>query len=220
MRKLTSKELVIASHNAGKLREISAMIAPFGITAKSAAELDLPEPEETGTTFKENAALKALSAVRETGIPSLADDSGLCIEALDGAPGVYTADWAEKADGSGRDFAMAMEKVEQELQKAGAKTAAERRAKFVATLCLAWPDEHLEYFVGEVHGQLVWPPRGTLGFGFDPVFQPDGFEQTFGEMTSEEKHGWDASNPKEGLSHRARSFSLFARTCLDGDDAS
>ncbi len=219
MRKLISKELVIATHNAGKLKEISDLVSPFGISAKSAATLGLPEPEETGTTFEQNAATKALSAVRATGIPSLADDSGMCVEALDGGPGVYTADWAEKPDGSGRDFMMAMERVEDALGKNGAHSPEQRRAKFVATLCLAWPDEHLEYFVGEVGGTLVWPPRGTLGFGFDPVFQPDGYDQTFGEMSSEEKHGWDAGRSDLGLSHRARAFALFARTCLEGDGA-
>ena len=220
MRKLASKELVLATHNAGKLKEISELVAPFGIVVKSAAELGLPEPLETGTTFEENAALKALTAVRETGIPSLADDSGLCVEALGGDPGVYTADWAEKEDGSGRDFRMAMEKVENALQKAGAVTSEKRRAKFVATLCLAWPDTHLEYFVGEVHGQLVWPPRGDHGFGYDPVFQPDGFDRTFGEMTSDEKHMGDGASDGVGLSHRARSFALFAKTCLTGEPAS
>ena len=214
MRKLETREIVVASHNAGKVREINDLIGPFGFVAKSAAELGLPEPEETGTTFEENAAIKALSATRATGLPALADDSGLCVDALGGDPGVYTADWAEKEDGSGRDFSMAMEKVEECLQEKGALDPADRGGKFVAVLCLAWPDEHLEYFRGEVEGTLVWPPTGTEGFGYDPVFKPDGFDQTFGQMSAEAKHGWDAGRTEEGLSHRARAFALFARMCL------
>jgi len=214
MRKLTEREIVVASHNAGKVREINELIAPFGFSAKSAAELDLPEPEETGTTFEENAAIKALSAARATGLPALADDSGLCVAALGDAPGVYTADWAEKDDGSGRDFLMAMEKVEEALKKAEAVQPDQRSAKFVAVLCLAWPDEHLEYFRGEAPGEIVWPPLGDAGFGYDPIFKPAGHERTFGQMTAEEKHGWDASRSDDGLSHRARAFALLARTCL------
>ena len=214
MRKLTEREIIVASHNAGKVREINELIAPFGFSAKSAAELDLPEPEETGTTFEENAAIKALSAARATGLPALADDSGLCVEALGDAPGVYTADWAEKDDGSGRDFLMAMEKVEEALKKAEAVQPDQRSAKFVAVLCLAWPDEHLEYFRGEAPGEIVWPPLGDAGFGYDPIFKPEGHERTFGQMTAEEKHGWDASRSDDGLSHRARAFALLARTCL------
>ena len=214
MRKLTEREIIVASHNAGKVREINELIAPFGFSAKSAAELDLPEPEETGTTFEENAAIKALSAARATDLPALADDSGLCVEALGDAPGVYTADWAEKDDGSGRDFLMAMEKVEEALKKAEAVQPDQRSAKFVAVLCLAWPDEHLEYFRGEAPGEIVWPPLGDAGFGYDPIFKPEGHERTFGQMTAEEKHGWDASRSDDGLSHRARAFALLARTCL------
>ena len=214
MRKLTEREIIVASHNAGKVREINELIAPFGFSAKSAAELDLPEPEETGTTFEENAAIKALSAARATGLPALADDSGLCVAALGDAPGVYTADWAEKDDGSGRDFLMAMEKVEEALKKAEAVQPDQRSAKFVAVLCLAWPDEHLEYFRGEAPGEIVWPPLGDAGFGYDPIFKPEGHERTFGQMTAEEKHGWDASRSDDGLSHRARAFALLARTCL------
>lgn len=213
-RKLEAKHIVVATHNAGKLAEINDLIAPFGLFAKSAAELNLAEPEETGTTFEENAAIKAFAAMKATGLPSLADDSGLCVSALDGQPGVYTADWAEKEDGSGRDFFMAMEKIESALQSANAD---DRKAKFVAVLCLAWPDGHSEYFRGEVEGNIVWPPRGDAGFGYDPIFKPVGFETTFGEMTAEEKHGWDINASDDGLSHRARAFAKFARTCLRAD---
>lgn len=215
MRKLDTRELVVASHNAGKIYEINALVAPYGFLVKSAAELNLPEPEETGTTFEENAAIKALSAARATGLPALSDDSGLCVTALDNAPGVYTADWAEKEDGSGRDFLMAMEKVEAALGEKGDK---DRSGFFVAVLCLAWPDGHVEYFRGEVHGNIIWPPRGDAGFGYDPIFQPLGHETTFGEMTAEEKHGWKPGQADDGLSHRARAFALFARTCLARDN--
>ncbi len=215
MRKLDAREIVVASHNEGKVREINDLIQPFGISAKSARELGLGEPEETGTLFEENALIKALAATRATGLPSLADDSGLCVSALDDKPGVYTADWAEKSDGSGRDFAMAMQKIETGLNNSGSDN---RNARFVAVLCLAWPDEHVEYFRGEVTGKIVWPPRGTSGFGYDPIFQPDGFERTFGEMTAEEKHGLNSGNGEAGLSHRSRAFSKFVRTCLSGSN--
>ncbi len=211
MRKLVEREIVVASHNSGKVREINFLIGPYGFSAKSAAELNLPEPLETGTTFEENAAIKALSASRLTGLPALADDSGLCVDALGGDPGVYTADWAEKEDGSGRDFSLAMRKVNAALES---KQITNRDARFVAVLCLAWPDEHLEYFRGEVEGEIIWPPRGDAGFGYDPVFRPQGHERTFGEMTAEEKHSWDASRKDDGLSHRARAFARFARECL------
>ncbi|MGI9351732.1 MAG: RdgB/HAM1 family non-canonical purine NTP pyrophosphatase [Rhizobiaceae bacterium] len=211
MRKLSEREIVVASHNSGKVREIENLISPFGFSAKSAAALDLPEPEETGSTFEENASIKALSACRLTGLPSLADDSGLCVNGLDGAPGVHTADWAEKDDGSGRDFVMAMEKIQEALQKTDTEN---RIARFVAVLCLAWPDEHLEFFRGEIEGKIVWPPRGDEGFGYDPIFQPVGHVLTFGEMTADEKHGWDATQGGDGLSHRARAFAKFARECL------
>ena len=215
MRKLQTREIVVASHNAGKVAEINDLIAPFGFLAKSAAQLGLEEPEETGTRFEENAAIKALAASRATGLPALADDSGLCVNALGGDPGVYTADWAEKPDGSGRDFYMAMEKVEAALMERQAITTAQRGAKFVSVLCMAWPDDHVEYFRGEVEGTLIWPPVGDSGFGYDPVFMPEGHTRTFGQMNAEEKHGWDASRQDNGLSHRARAFALFARTCLD-----
>ena len=210
MRKLDTKTIVVASHNAGKIREIEDLIAPFGFSAKSAAELNFEEPDETGTTFEENATIKALASAHASGLPSLSDDSGLVVDALDGAPGVYTANWAERADGS-RDFAMAMEKVETALAEKGATS--DRTARFVSVLCLAWPDGHTELFRGEVEGHVVWPPRGTSGFGYDPVFQPDGYETTFGEMSAEEKHGWKPGDAA-ALSHRARAFKLFVETCL------
>lgn len=213
MRKLDTRTIVVASHNAGKIAEIADLIGPFGFSAKSAAELKFAEPDETGTTFEENAAIKALASARASGMPALSDDSGLVVDALDGAPGVYTANWAEREDGS-RDFAMAMEKVEKALAERGATTPAQRSGRFVSVLCLAWPDGHTEMFRGEVEGTIVWPPRGTKGFGYDPVFQPEGFDTTFGEMTSEQKHGWKPGDA-EALSHRARAFKLFVEICLE-----
>jgi len=214
MRKLDTRTIVVASHNAGKIREIAELIGPLGFSAKSAAELGLQEPDETGTTFEENAGIKALASAKASGLPALSDDSGLVIDALDGAPGVYTANWAERDDGS-RDFAMAMEKVERALEERGATTAGQRTARFVSVLCLAWPDGHTEFFRGEVEGTVVWPPRGDKGFGYDPVFQPKGHDLTFGEMSSDEKHGWRPGEP-EALSHRARAFKRFVETCLEG----
>ncbi|MCB1446284.1 MAG: RdgB/HAM1 family non-canonical purine NTP pyrophosphatase [Rhizobiaceae bacterium] len=214
MRKLDTKTIVVASHNEGKIREIRDLIGPLGFSAKSAADLEFEEPDETGTTYEENARIKALASARASGLPALSDDSGLAVDALDGAPGVYTANWAERADGS-RDFGMAMEKVETALQEKGAATADRRKARFVSVLCLAWPDGHTELFRGEIEGHVVWPPRGTLGFGYDPVFQPDGYDITFGEMPAEAKHGWKPGD-SEALSHRARAFKLFVETCLDG----
>lgn len=213
MRKLETKTIVVASHNAGKIAEIADLIGPLGFSAKSAADLKFEEPEETGTTFEENAAIKALASAKASGMPALSDDSGLVIDALDGAPGVYTANWAEREDGS-RDFRMAMEKVEKALQDRGATTPDKRTARFVSVLCLAWPDGHTETFRGEVEGTVVWPPRGTSGFGYDPVFQPAGHERTFGEMTAQEKHGWKPGQAS-ALSHRARAFKLFVETCLE-----
>lgn len=212
MRKLDTRTIVVASHNAGKIREIEELIGPFGFSAKSAAELKFAEPDETGTTFEENAAIKALASAKASGMPALSDDSGLVIDALGGDPGVYTANWAEREDGT-RDFVMAMEKVEKALFKAGAATTEARTARFVSVLCLAWPDGHTEMFRGEVEGTVVWPPRGTKGFGYDPIFQPEGFEKTFGELTSDEKHGWKPGDAT-ALSHRARAFKLFVETCL------
>ena len=213
MRKLDTRTIVVASHNAGKIAEIADLIGPFGFSARSAADLKFAEPDETGTTFEENAAIKALASARAAGMPALSDDSGLVVDALDGAPGVYTANWAEREDGS-RDFAMAMEKVEKALAERGAVTPDQRSGRFVSVLCLAWPDGHTEMFRGEVEGTIVWPPRGTKGFGYDPVFQPEGFDTTFGEMTSDQKHGWKPGDA-QALSHRARAFKLFVETCLE-----
>ena len=191
-------KLVIASHNQGKVREISALLEPFGIEPISASELDLPEPEENGTTFAENALLKAHASSKGSGLPALADDSGLCVAALDGRPGVYTADWAERAafEGEpGRDWYMAMGKVEGKLAEQGADV--NRSACFICTLALVWPDGHEEVFEGRVNGALAWPPRGKLGFGYDPVFIPDGHEQTFAELEPADK---------QAMSHRADAF--------------
>ncbi|CAN7228169.1 RdgB/HAM1 family non-canonical purine NTP pyrophosphatase [Mesorhizobium sp. LjNodule214] len=212
MHSLNGQKIVVASHNEGKLREFSDLMAPFGFEAKSAKEYGLPEPDETGTTFEENAYIKAFAAAKATGLPALSDDSGLCVDALDGAPGVYTANWAETPDGS-RDFGMAMQRTEVALQEVGAVDPAQRKGRFVAVICLAFPDGDAEYFRGEAEGTMVWPPRGTLGFGYDPVFLPDGFEKTFGEMSAEEKHGWKPGQPT-ALSHRARAFQKFARARL------
>ncbi len=213
MRKLDTRTIVVASHNTGKIREIAELIGPFGFTASSAAELKFDEPDETGTTFEENAAIKALASARASGLPSLSDDSGLVIDALDGDPGVYTANWAERADGT-RDFTMAMSKVEAALRERGAASSEKRTARFVSVLCLAWPDGHTEFFRGEVEGRIVTPPRGNKGFGYDPIFQADGHDITFGEMTSDEKHGWKRGEEK-ALSHRARAFKRFVETCLE-----
>ncbi|WP_037149275.1 RdgB/HAM1 family non-canonical purine NTP pyrophosphatase [Rhizobium freirei] len=213
MRKLDTKTIVVASHNAGKIREIQDLIGPFGFTAKSAADLNFIEPDETGTTFEENATIKALASAHASGLPALSDDSGLVIDALGGDPGVYTANWAETADGT-RDFAMAMQKVETALEKAGATSPESRTARFVSVLCLAWPDGHTELFRGEVEGSVVWPPRGTQGFGYDPIFKPEGYETTFGEMNADQKHGWKHGD-SHALSHRARAFKVFVETCLE-----
>ena len=204
-------KIVIATHNAGKLREMQELLAPFGIEAVSAGDLGLPVPDEIGHMFAENAAIKAHAAAKATGLPALADDSGICVDALDGAPGLFTADWA----GPNRDFRMAMERVEHELQRRGITQPEQRKARFVSALVIAWPDGHEELFEGRVYGTAVWPPRGDKGFGFDPMFQPDGFTQTFGEISSEEKHGIDWSEPSpRALSHRARAFLLLANACL------
>jgi XTP/dITP diphosphohydrolase len=212
MRPLTDKKIVVASHNAGKLKEFADLMGPFGLEAKSAREYGLPEPDETGTTFEENAYIKAFAAAKATGLPSLSDDSGLMIDALGGQPGVYTANWAETPDGT-RDFGIAMQRAEVAMQEVGAVTPAQRTGRFVAVICLAWPDGEAEYFRGEAEGTLVWPPRGESGFGYDPVFLPDGHERTFGEMTAEEKHGWKPGQA-EALSHRAKAFQKFARAKL------
>ncbi len=212
MRPLEGKKIVVASHNAGKLKEFADLMGPFGLEAKSAREFGLPEPDETGTTFEENAYIKAYAAAKATGLPALSDDSGLVIDALDGAPGVYTANWAETPDGT-RDFMIAMQRAEVAMQEVGAVEPEQRKGRFVAVICLAWPDGEAEYFRGEAEGTLVWPPRGTSGFGYDPVFLPDGQTRTFGEMTAEEKHGWKPGQA-DALSHRARAFQKFARAKL------
>lgn len=214
MHRPLSGKIVIATHNAGKLAEMRELLAPYGIAATSAGELGLPVPAETGHMFAENAALKAHAAAQATGLPALSDDSGVCVAALDGAPGLFSADWAV-----GKDFAPAMEKVQRELEKRGALTPERRRAYFVSALVIAWPDGHEELFEGRVHGEIVWPPRGTRGFGYDPIFQPDGESRTFGEMTSEEKHGIDWARGGQALSHRARAFVSLAQACLGEREA-
>jgi XTP/dITP diphosphohydrolase len=186
--------LVIATHNEGKLREIRALLAPSGIECVGAAELDLAEPEETGTSFIANAELKARAAADWTGLPALSDDSGLSVDALNGDPGIHSARWAEDEQGR-RDFGKAMERVEAALQAAGPEAG--RDAHFTCVLSLAWPDGRVVSFEGKVFGHLVWPPRGSNGFGYDPVFVPHGHEQTFGEMEPEAKHA---------MSHRAKAF--------------
>jgi XTP/dITP diphosphohydrolase len=205
-------KIVVASHNDGKLREFADLMGPFGLEAKSAREFGLPEPDETGTTFEENAYIKAHAAAKATGLPALSDDSGLMIDALQGAPGVYTANWAEAPDGT-RDFGVAMQRAEVAMQEVGAVEPAQRKGRFVAVICLAWPDGEAEYFRGEAEGTLVWPPRGEKGFGYDPVFVPDGHTRTFGEMTAEEKQGWKPGQ-EDALSHRAKAFQKFARAKL------
>jgi XTP/dITP diphosphohydrolase len=204
-RRLTPGRLVVASHNRGKVVEIAELVGPFGVTPVSAGELGLPEPEETGTTFRANAELKARAAAEATGLPALADDSGLSVAALDGQPGIHSARWA----GEPRDFGRAMEKVEEALRAAGALSPESRRAWFTCALSLAWPDGEIATFEGEVHGTLVWPPRGTNGFGYDPVFVADGHDITFGEMAPAAKHA---------ISHRAHAFAALKAACLDGGD--
>jgi XTP/dITP diphosphohydrolase len=200
--------LVVASHNPGKVREIDDLIGPLGFKTVSASSLGLAEPEETGMTFEENARIKSLAAAMASGLPSLADDSGLVVDALDGEPGIYSARWA----GPDKDFARAMRLIEERLHEAKATSPESRTARFVAVLSLAFPDGASEEFRGEVEGTLVWPPRGPNGFGYDPIFLPTGFDRTFGEMSAEQKHGWGGKG--EGLSHRARAFARFARARL------
>ncbi len=195
-RRLRKGRLVIASHNAGKLSEIAELVAPFGVDAVAAGRLGLPEPEETGTTFKANAELKALAAAKRAGLPALADDSGLVVLALSDAPGIHSARWA----GPERAFARAMARVEEDLDD-----SADRSAYFLCALALAWPDGHRESFEGRVDGALVWPPRGDRGFGYDPIFLPDGETLTFGEMKPARKHA---------MSHRARAFAKLVADCL------
>jgi XTP/dITP diphosphohydrolase len=235
--------VVIATHNSGKLAEMRELLAPYGVEALSAGELSLPEPRETGKTFGENARIKAQAACLATGLPAFADDSGLAVDALDGAPGIYSARWA----GTDKNFGRAMASIEDKLRARGAKTPERRKAHFVCALCLAWPDGHVEEFEARVDGTLVWPPRGEKGFGYDPMFLPDGHTRTFGEMDSAEKHGLPpparnrperpplsrpdcapnekASDAKpattfadrvpSGLSHRARAFCKLAEACLE-----
>jgi XTP/dITP diphosphohydrolase len=200
--------LVIATHNAGKLAEMRELLAPYGIAAQSAGELGLGEPEETGKTFAANARIKAVAAMKSTGKVAFADDSGLVIEALGGEPGIHSARWA----GPDKDFRGAMNRIQTLLIERGATTPERRRGHFIAALCLAWPDGHVEDFEGRVDGVIVWPPRGDAGFGYDPLFLPDGFDRTFGEMTADEKHGLPPKG--KGLSHRARAFVKLAAACL------
>lgn len=206
-RKLSGK-VVIATHNPGKLAEMRELLAPHGIEAVSAGELHLPEPEETGSTFLQNAHIKAAAAAKSAQLPALADDSGLTVETLGGEPGIYSARWA----GPDKDFARAMRVVDEKLQLAGANTPEQRRGAFVAALSLVWPDGHEEAVEGRVEGTLVWPPRGSKGFGYDPMFLPDGHSRTFGEMSSDEKHGLPPRGM--GLSHRARAFLKLSERIL------
>lgn len=197
-RKFDGAKLVIASHNPGKVREIGELLAPFGVEVVSAGELDLIEPVEDGDTFIANAEIKALAAARASNLPALADDSGLCVHALNNEPGVYSARWA----GPGKDFSVAMQKVEEALQ---ARDAADRSAHFACALTLAWPDGHVESFEGTVDGHMVWPPKGDKGFGYDPTFQPIGHSITFAEMPPQQKHA---------MSHRARAFEKLVAACF------
>jgi XTP/dITP diphosphohydrolase len=191
--------LVIASHNPGKVEELTELLAPYGVAVLGAAALDLPEPEETGATFEDNAELKARAATAASGLPALADDSGLVVPALGGAPGVYSARWA----GPAKDFRAAMERVQRELGES--KSPWDRTAHFVAVLALAWPDGEIDMFRGEAHGRLTWPPRGERGFGYDPIFVPQGYAMTFGEMDPAQKHQ---------INHRARAFAKLRQACL------
>jgi XTP/dITP diphosphohydrolase len=207
-RQITGK-LVIATHNPGKLAEMRELLAPHGVMAISAGEIGLGEPEETGKTFETNARIKAIAAAQAAKLPAFADDSGLVVDALDGAPGIYSARWA----GPSKNFNEAMARIERLLQERGATAPDKRKAHFVSALCVAWPDDHLEEVEARADGTLVWPPRGTAGFGYDPMFLPEGYTRTFGEMTSVEKHGMPPLGL--GLSHRARAFVKLAEICLD-----
>ena len=209
MHRRISGKLVIATHNPGKLAEMRELLAPHGVEVVSAGELGLDEPEESGDDFRSNAAIKAIAAAKTAYLPAFADDSGLVVDALDGAPGIHSARWA----GPAKDFTAAMTRIERLLQERGATNPDSRRAHFVSALCVAWPDGHLEEVEAHADGTLVWPPRGTAGFGYDPMFQPDGHGRTFGEMTSIEKHGLPPLGL--GLSHRARAFVKLAEICLD-----
>ena len=201
MRRFTEKRLLVATHNAGKLSEMRALLAPYGVEVVGAAEAGLAEPVETEDNFVGNARIKARAAVTATGLPALADDSGISVDALDGAPGVYTADWAET--GNGRDFGMAMQRTWDELEAKGAP--APRKAQFRCTLVLMWPDGHDEVFEGVLPGQVVWPPRGAQGHGYDPIFMPDGHDVTLGEMSAQMKNS---------LSHRAIAARKLIKGCF------
>jgi XTP/dITP diphosphohydrolase len=209
MHRQISGKLVIATHNPGKLAEMRELLEPHGVEAVSAGELGLGEPQETGKTFEANARIKAVAAAQAAKLPAFADDSGLVVEALDGAPGIYSARWA----GPNKDFNEAMARIERLLRERGATAPVKRKAHFISALCVAWPDDHLEEVEARADGTLVWPPRGTAGFGYDPMFLPEGFTRTFGEMTSIEKHGMPPLGL--GLSHRARAFVKLAEICLD-----
>ncbi len=197
-RRLVEKKLVVASHNPGKMREIADLIAPWKLEAIPASSLNLPEPEETETTFQGNALLKARAAARATNLPAIADDSGLCVDALNGAPGVFSARWA----GPSKDFALAMREVHERMQSSASRS---QHAHFVCALAVAWPEGDESVFEGRVAGHIVWPPRGKLGFGYDPFFVPNGFAETFGEMLPARKHA---------MSHRAHAFTKFVGACL------
>lgn len=199
---------MIATHNPGKLAEMRDLLAIYGVEAISAGELGLPEPKETGTTFAANARIKASAAAKAANMPAFADDSGLVVDALDGEPGIHSARWA----GLDKDFRLAMNKIQTLLIERGARSPERRRGRFVSALCVAWPDGHVEQFEATVNGTVVWPPRGNLGFGYDPLFLPDGQTRTFGEMSAEEKHGLPPRG--HGLSHRARAFLKLAEACL------
>lgn len=204
-RQLTGR-VVIATHNSGKLAEMRDLLAPYGVSAIAAGDLKLAEPDETGATFRDNARIKAQTASKTAGLPAFADDSGIVVDALGGEPGIYSARWA----GPNKDFQFAMQTIEDKLR---ALRTDDRRAHFVSALCVAWPDGHLEEFEATANGTLVWPPRGTQGFGYDPMFLPDGHTRTFGEMDAVEKHGLPPRGM--GLSHRARAFMKLAEACLE-----
>jgi XTP/dITP diphosphohydrolase len=203
--RLLTGKVVLATHNQGKLREMRELLTPYGVELVSAGELGLPEPDEDGYMFSENAAIKAVAACKASGLPALSDDSGLCVDALDGAPGLFSANWAAP----GKDFGPAMARVLAELAKRGATTPEQRRAHFTSALVIAWPDGHQELFEGRIFGTIVDAPRGTGGFGYNPIFQPDGYAETFAEMSTTVK-----SDADEALSHRARAFALLAAACL------
>lgn len=216
LHRLLQDRVVIATHNQGKLKEMKALLAPFGIEAVSAGELNLPEPVEDGFMFSQNAAIKAKAASLSSGLPALADDSGLCIDALDGAPGLFSANWA----GNPRDFQKAMKLVKDELEKRNITLSSnpqgeKTKAHFISALVLYWPDGHEELFEGRVFGDIIWPPRGNAGFGYDPLFLPEGSKKTFGEISTEEKHSiqWKEGNIT-ALSHRARAFIALSQSCL------